>query len=76
MAAGLPQQIFRIVKKGDLAANGEPIIKRLEDVVGEFDHALPAHTLTERRAEFFGAIKAKSIEKFEKLFALLNATID
>lgn len=63
------------IKKSDLAATSEPIIKRLEDVVGEFDHALPAHTLTERRVEFFGSVKAKTVNNFEKLFTLLNATL-
>ncbi len=63
------------VKKSELAATGEPIIKRLEDLVGEFDHALPAHALTEHRIEFFGSIKPKSVTSFEKLFNLLNGTL-
>lgn len=61
---------------GDLAATDEPILKKIADYRGdEFDHALPAHKLTERREEFFRTIEPKTVANFEALFALLNATI-
>lgn len=63
------------LKVSDLPATEEPIIRRITGLSGEYDHALPAHALTEHREEFFGGIKAKSASNFEKLFALLNATI-
>lgn len=64
------------VTAGDLATTGEPILKRLIDCRGtDFDHALPAHMLTERREEFFSVADAETIENFEALFALLNATV-
>ncbi len=59
----------------DLAATDEPILRRLEGLVGEFDHALPAHALTEHRKEFFADIQQPTIARFEKLFVLLNATV-
>jgi energy-coupling factor transporter ATP-binding protein EcfA2 len=58
-----------------LPATSEPILRRLEPVVGSFDHALPAHALTEHRDEFFAGVQPKTLERFEKLFKLLNATI-
>ena len=58
-----------------LPATNEPILRRMEAVVGKFDHALPAHALTERRDEFFASVQPKTVERFEKLFKLLNATV-
>jgi energy-coupling factor transporter ATP-binding protein EcfA2 len=64
------------VLPGDLAATAEPILKRLIDYRGnDFDHALPAHVLTERREEFFATVDTKTVENFEALFVLLNATV-
>lgn len=63
------------VEASDLAETSQPVIKRLTDLKGEFDHALPAHALTDRREEFFASIKPKTIEKFKALFAALNATL-
>jgi hypothetical protein len=45
-------------------------------LVGEFDHALPAHALTEHRKEFFAEVQKSTIERFKALFALLNATVE
>lgn len=59
----------------DLPATEEPILKRLEAVQAKFDHALPAHVLTERRQEFFAAALPLTIERFAKPFQALNATI-
>lgn len=60
----------------DLNDTQEPILKRLIDYRGsDFDHALPAHKLTERREDFVGSIEAQTVELFEALFAILNATV-
>lgn len=59
----------------DLPQTSEPIIRRLNQVRGEFDHAIPAHRLTEHRDEFFANIDPSTLDRFEKLFQLLNATV-
>lgn len=68
---------FRVnVSAGDLSATEEPILKKLIDYRGsDFDHALPAHKLTERREEFFASVEAETVENFEALFSLLNTTV-
>ncbi len=64
------------ITPGDLVATDEPILKKLIDYRGnDFDHALPAHKLTEQRQEFFTTVETTTVENFETLFALLNATI-
>jgi energy-coupling factor transporter ATP-binding protein EcfA2 len=64
------------VAPSDLPQTTEPILKRLIDYRGsDFDHALPAHQLTERRDEFFATVDAKTVENFEEMFVLLNATV-
>jgi energy-coupling factor transporter ATP-binding protein EcfA2 len=63
------------LKLSDLASTSEPILKRIADVEGTFDHALPAHTLTQRRAEFFDSVNPGTVENFRKIFKLLNGTI-
>jgi energy-coupling factor transporter ATP-binding protein EcfA2 len=61
---------------GDLPSTKEPILRRLEVHAGKkFDHALPAHALTEHREEFFASVQPKTAERFEKLFGLLNSTV-
>lgn len=64
------------IKAADLAATDEPILRRLGNRVGEFDHALPAHALTNHREEFFGSVSTTTIDRFEALFEKLNATLD
>lgn len=59
----------------DLPATSQPIIKRISDAQGMFDHALPAHALTIHRDEFFESLSSKTISQFAVLFGLLNATI-
>lgn len=63
------------VKGSDLPATEQPIIKKLTDLRGEFDHALPAHALTMHREEFFGAVKPKTLKQFSALFERLNTTL-
>lgn len=59
-----------------LPSTTEPILKRLRDVVGEFDHALVAHSLSDHQTEFFEGMIETSAERFEKLFERLNGTVE
>lgn len=59
----------------DVAHTPEPILRRLEDSLGPFDHTRPAHALTEHRTEFFAAVDPTTVDRFRKLFVLLNATL-
>jgi energy-coupling factor transporter ATP-binding protein EcfA2 len=63
------------VAASDLAETGEPILRRIEALRGQFDHALPAHTLTARRDDFFGQIRPDTLDRFEKLMERLNQTL-
>lgn len=63
------------LKASNLAPTSQPIIKRISDVQGKFDHALPAHALTTHRDEFFTSLQPKTISQFSEMFSLLNATI-
>lgn len=63
------------VKVADLPKTGEPIIKKLTGLRGAFDHALPAHALTNHREEFFSSVGQATVENFAELFNRLNATI-
>jgi energy-coupling factor transporter ATP-binding protein EcfA2 len=63
------------VATADLPATSEPISRRLEEVRGKFDHALPAHALTDHRDEFFANVRPETLNRFEKLFELLNGTV-
>lgn len=63
------------VTSDQLPSTGEPIIKRLASFLGSFDHALPAHALTEHREEFFGSVTSTTEERFQKLFVALNETL-
>lgn len=65
----------RNVKEADLPATPVPIIKKLTDLHGEFDHALPAHALTDNQADFFASISKKTVESFEKVFLKLNEAV-
>ncbi len=65
----------RALLVSDLANTSEPIVKRITDRDGMFDHALPAHALTEHREEFFASVSSDSVERFGRLFELLNATV-
>ncbi len=64
----------RIASK-DVANTAEPVRRRIEDALGRFDHARPAQALTEHRLEFFAGVDPRTVDRFRKLFALLNATL-
>lgn len=60
----------------DLPQTTEPILRRIEQTRGsKFDHAIPAHRLTEHRYEFFASVDPSTLDRFEKLFQLLNSTV-
>ncbi len=63
------------IKATELPDTEEPIIKKITNIRGEFDHALPAHALTKHRDEFFESIKPKTVKQFAALFARLNETV-
>jgi AAA ATPase domain len=65
------------VVAGDLAPSNEPILKKLIDLNSgqDFDHALPAHQLTNRREDFFSSVDNATESNFAELFRLLNATL-
>ena len=61
----------------DLAGTNEPLIRRLEQHLGEsFDHALPAHTLVKHYDELASSFSAETLDRFAALFELLNNTIE
>jgi hypothetical protein len=39
---------------------------------GEFDHAMPAHYLTEHLNDFFAQVDEATLARFEELFNRLN----
>ena len=63
------------VSLAELPDTTEPILKRLGQIRDPFDHALPAHALTDHRAEFWPTIQSVTVDRFKALFALLNATL-
>lgn len=69
------QAFDRDVQSSDLAQTNEPLLKKLQDLHGKFDHALPAHQLTATRSEFFQTIRPATLRNFEKLFQLLAVSL-
>lgn len=64
------------VTEADLPDTAVPIVKKLQDLAGgEFDHALPAHALTDHQDEFFASIDPVTVERFGEVFNRLNETI-
>lgn len=51
------------------------ILGRIESVEGKFNHALPAHALTDNQESFFENLDPTSVSNFEKLFDSLNGGI-
>lgn len=63
------------IQVADLSSTPEPIIKRIHDARGVFDHALPAHELTRSTEEFFAQVRPATLERFAALFAKLGTTL-
>jgi energy-coupling factor transporter ATP-binding protein EcfA2 len=57
--------------ESDLPATGEPILRRIENVRGKFDHAGPAHLLTQNLDEFLAQVDPDTLDRFEELFTKL-----
>lgn len=58
-----------------LPAPTDRIIARIETLDPVYDHAGPAYALTNHRDEFFAAVQAPTLDRFEGLIKLLNATV-
>ena len=64
------------VAASDLQGNGS-IIKKLERHIGrKFDHLKPATVFLRRKESFLDRLSEETLERFEKLFAMVNATIE
>ncbi|WP_420118119.1 ATP-dependent nuclease [Micromonospora sp.] len=57
--------------EADLPQTPEPILRRISKVRGDFDHAGPAHVLTQNLEEFFAQVDAQTLDRFEELFTKL-----
>lgn len=65
----------RNVQESELPDTQVPIIKKLIDLHGQFDHAIPAHALTDHQEEFFRDMSVETVDRFEKAFAKLNEAV-
>jgi ABC-type transport system involved in cytochrome c biogenesis ATPase subunit len=63
------------VKADQIPDGKERLLRRVETVTGPFDHALPAHALTDHAEEFFSEIQKTSVNNFKSLIELLNKTL-
>ncbi|HUY10415.1 MAG TPA: AAA family ATPase [Candidatus Dormibacteraeota bacterium] len=63
------------LSEATLPPTKDRVVKRIEAIHGVFDHALPAHALTLNTEAFFQRVSATTLERFETLLRLLNATI-
>lgn len=61
----------QILGENDLPATPEPILRRIGKVRPEFDHAGPAHQLTQNMEAFFAQVDEKTLSQFEQLFVKL-----
>lgn len=63
------------LKPGDLTGT-DPIVARIErHTRAEYDHGKPADVLLRKRDEFLPKIEAETLNRFEKLFQAINATL-
>lgn len=62
------------LKPSDLAGDG-PVVKRIEQKAGPFDHGRPAEVLLREPEPFLGSLGESTLERFEKLFDLVNETL-
>lgn len=58
-----------------LSDTAEPLIRRINDARGKYDHVLPAHELQKSSNEFFEQVRSKTLDNFEALFVRLNQTL-
>lgn len=58
--------------ENELADTPEPILKRINQVNGSFDHVGPAHQLTSDLDAFFAQVDATTLDRFEQLFNCLT----
>lgn len=57
-------------------AGTDPVLARIQRHTGAaFDHGAPADTLLRSRDEFLPKLSAETLDRFEKLFIALNATL-
>jgi len=63
------------VRKNAIADTPVPIVKKLLDLKGKFDHAIPAHALTRHQPEFFASIDPLTVDRFEAAFRKLNEAL-
>jgi hypothetical protein len=55
---------------------GDPIMKRIERKIGsEFDHRWPSTKLLRTKAEVFDSLSDNTRDRFQALFAKINATL-
>ncbi|WP_028183422.1 AAA family ATPase [Salinispora arenicola] len=59
------------LSESDLPTTGEPILRRIENIRGKFDHAGPAHQLTKDLDEFLAQVDPATLARFEELFVKL-----
>ena len=63
------------LKVGDLP-HGDRIVRRIAEHVGtDFDHGIPADHLLRTKPDFLGHLSAGTLDRFERLFTLLNNTL-
>ena len=61
--------------KSNLKA-GDRLVQRIEEAAGKFDHYQPARYLLEHQTDLLPKIDDITLDRFEKLFAELNALLD
>ena len=63
------------LKAGDLP-QGDRIVRRIAEHVGtDFDHGIPADHLLRKKPDFLGHLSAGTLDRFERLYTLLNNTL-
>jgi predicted ATPase len=62
------------LEPGDLLAEG-PVVKRIEQKAGVFDHGRPAELLLREPGRFVSPLSDETLARFEKLFELVNRTL-
>lgn len=63
------------LSEADLPADSRPLVKRIEAVVGAFDHGRPAEVLMRKAEDHLPGLSDETLARFEKLFANINASL-